>query len=57
MLAPEGRKAVYAAALIYKEILDEIEQYQYDIFSRRVVVSPFRKTMLLWKAVWNKNQS
>ena len=56
MLAPDGRKAVYAAAFIYKELLDEIEQCQYNIFSRRVVVSPFRKTMLLWKALWNKNQ-
>lgn len=54
-LHPQGRRAVYAAALIYKEILDHIEQNNYDIFSRRVVVSPFRKTMLLCKALWKRN--
>jgi len=55
LLNKKGRKAVYAAALIYKTILDEIEKNDYDIFSRRVVVSPFRKTMLLLKAVCKRN--
>jgi phytoene synthase len=55
-LHPQGRKAVYAAALIYKQILDQIEASGYDVFSKRLVVSPFQKTMLLWKAVWRRNQ-
>ncbi len=55
-LHPQGRKGVYAAALIYKKILDGIEASNYDVFSKRVVVSPFQKTMLLWKALWTKNQ-
>jgi len=55
-LKPEGRKAVYAAALIYKEILDMIEKSGYDIFKKRITVSPIRKTVLLYKALWYKNQ-
>lgn len=54
-LDKKGRKAVYASALIYKDILDKIERNNYDIFSHRIVISPFRKTMLLWKAVWKRN--
>jgi len=55
-LDASGRKAVYASALIYKEILDKIEQAHYDIFSKRIVVNPLKKTMLLCKALWYKNQ-
>jgi phytoene synthase len=55
LLHPKGRRAVYAAALVYKEILDEIEKNNYDIFSKRIVVSKFRKTMLLCKALWKRN--
>ncbi len=55
-LNPEGRKAVYAAALIYKEILDMIEENEFSIFKERITVSPFRKTVLLCKALWYKNQ-
>ena len=55
MLHARGRRAVYAAALIYKDILDKIEKQKYDVFSKRVKVSAFRKTMLLYKALWKKN--
>jgi len=55
LLDKRGRKAVYAAALIYNDILNKIEKNKYDIFSRRVVVSPLRKTMLLCKALCNRN--
>lgn len=51
LLHPRGRRAVYAAALIYKEILDRIEKRNYDVFANRVVISPWRKTVLLLKAV------
>lgn len=53
-LDPRGRKAVYAAALIYKEILDMIERNSYDVFSKRAVVSPLRKTMLVCRAYVTK---
>ena len=56
MLSPHGRKAVYAAALIYKKILDKIEEQGGDVFTKRLVVSPFQKTVLLWKALWSRNQ-
>lgn len=55
-LHPQGQKAVYAAALIYNKILDSIEAARYDVFAKRLVVSPFQKTMLLWKALWHRNQ-
>lgn len=55
-LDKDGRRAVYASALVYKEILDLIEKSQYDIFSKRVVVSPFRKTVLIFKSLWYRNQ-
>lgn len=55
LLDPQGRRAVYAAALIYKEILDAIEKRECDIFSDRIVISPFKKTMLLLKALCKTN--
>jgi phytoene synthase len=55
-LHPHGRAAIWAASHIYEAILDEIEKQDYDIFARRAVVSPFRKTMLLWKAVWKRKK-
>lgn len=54
-LDSHGRQAVYAAALIYDNILNTIEQNGYDVFTKRAIVSPFRKTMLLCKAVWKRN--
>lgn len=55
MLEGGGRRAVYAAMLIYKEILDKIEKNNYDIFTKRIVVSPMRKKMLLYKSIWKRN--
>ncbi len=55
MLHPRGRRAVYAAARMYKEILDMIESNKYDVFSKRAVVSPFRKTVLLCISLWKIN--
>lgn len=55
-LDEQGRKAVYASALIYKDILDKIESNHYDIFSQRIVISPFRKIVLLFKALWYKKK-
>lgn len=52
----DGQKAVYAAALIYNDILNKMEKNDYDIFSKRIVVSPFRKTVLLLKALCKRNR-
>ncbi len=57
LLFGRGQKAVYASYLIYGKIIEEIEKAHYDIFSKRIVVSPLDKTMLLCKAIWKKNQS
>jgi phytoene synthase len=54
-LHPQGRRAVYAAALIYKQILDTIEKNEYDVFTCRAIVSPFQKTVLLLKALCKRN--
>ncbi len=51
-----GRSAVFASYLIYKKLIEKIEFENYDVFSKRIVISPLQKTMLLFKAVWNKNQ-
>ncbi len=55
MLRGRGRKAVYASYLIYKELLQEMEKSAYDTFSKRIVISPLQKTMLLLKSIWTKN--
>ncbi len=55
LLHQRGRRAVYAAMLIYKEILEKIEKNNYDIFTKRITVSPIRKTMILLKVLWSKN--
>lgn len=55
-LNPKGRSAIYAAVLIYGKILKEFKKTNYDTLSKRIVISPLQKTMLLFKAVWNKNQ-
>lgn len=56
LLFGRGQKAVYASYLIYGKIIEEIEKAQYDTFSKRIVVSPLDKTMLLCKALWKKSQ-
>jgi phytoene synthase len=38
-LKPEGRVAVGAAALLYRDILDKIVENQFDVFSRRAHLS------------------
>jgi phytoene synthase len=55
MLRGRGRSAVYASYLIYKKLLEEIEKENYNTFSKRIVISPLQKTMLLLKSIWTKN--
>ncbi len=47
MLRPEGRRAVHAALVLYRAILDEIERNGYNTLSRRARTSPWRKLSLL----------
>jgi 15-cis-phytoene synthase len=55
MLSGGGQKAVYASYLIYSKIVEEIKNQNYDTFSKRIVVSPITKTMLLLRSIWKKN--
>lgn len=54
MLHPDGRFAIGAAAELYEAILEEIEKNDYDVFSRRAVVSTSGKLRRLpgiwWRA-------
>jgi phytoene synthase len=47
LLEPAGRAVFLMMARTYRRLLDEIEQRDYDVFSGRVRVSPWRK---LWLA-------
>jgi len=51
MLRPEGRFAVEIAAKVYSGILREIEAADYDVFSRRAVVSPREKYWITARAI------
>jgi phytoene synthase len=55
-LHKHGRSAIWAASYIYEGILDEIEKQDYDIFIKRATVSPFKKTVLLCKAVCKRKK-
>lgn len=55
MLDRSGRFAIAAAAQLYRAILDDIEQHDYDVFSRRSHVSTFGKLRRLpgiWLSAW-----
>lgn len=51
MLHRQGQAAVRAASALYREILREIERADYDVFSRRPVVSTGRKFRVLARMV------
>jgi phytoene synthase len=51
ILAPEGRLAIAAAATFYRQILDDIENHDYDVFSRRARVSKWGKLRRL-PGIW-----
>jgi phytoene synthase len=50
-LDPDGRFAIAAAAELYQGILADIENHDYDVFSRRAYVSGFRKVLWL-PGIW-----
>ena len=47
LLAPSVRLAAVAAALIYREILDEIEKIHYQVYQYRAHTGSVRKLSLL----------
>jgi phytoene synthase len=56
LLGQSSQVAVGAAALLYRAILDEIEQMGYDVFSHRAHTSTFRKIFLMpgiLRTVWS----
>jgi 15-cis-phytoene synthase len=46
-LQPDGRFAIAAAALLYQDILKDIEEHDYDVFKRRAHVSTWEKLFRL----------
>ncbi|MGF1496538.1 MAG: squalene/phytoene synthase family protein, partial [Elainellaceae cyanobacterium] len=46
-LNPDARWPVWAALMLYRQILDEIERNQFDVFNRRAYVPGFRKMLTL----------
>ncbi len=50
LLHPDGRFAVAAAAMLYRGILDDIEDHDYDVFNRRSFVPRGRKLALLLRS-------
>ncbi|MCB0016469.1 MAG: squalene/phytoene synthase family protein [Anaerolineales bacterium] len=53
LLAPEGRLAVTAAAELYQAILTDIEDHDYDVFSRRAYTSQWQKLIRL-PGIWRR---
>lgn len=57
-LNPEGRFAIAAAAGLYRAILEDIEQHDYNVFTRRAHIgkwSKLRRLPNLWLQSRNKN--
>jgi phytoene synthase len=52
LLHRDGRLAVAAAAAFYQAILDDIENHDYDVFSRRARVNDREKLRLLPQVWW-----
>jgi len=46
-LSPDARWPVWAAMMLYQQILDAIERNQYDVFGQRAYVSTPRKMLCL----------
>lgn len=46
-LSPDARWPVWAALLLYRQILDVIEENQYDVFQQRAYVPKYKKLLFL----------
>lgn len=55
-LSPDARLPVWAATILYSNILTEIERNQYDVFSKRAYVPGWRKAMCL-PVAWLRAQA
>jgi phytoene synthase len=51
MLPPAGRAVFLVMTRTYRGLLDAIERRDYDVFSRRVALSPWRKLGLVVQAL------
>jgi phytoene synthase len=51
-LSADGRFAVMAAAVLYRDILQDIERHNYDAFTRRAYVSSLGKLARLPSIWW-----
>lgn len=51
LLAPAGRSVFLVMARTYRALLDAIERRQYDVFSSRVRLSPWKKALLAFSAL------
>jgi len=56
MLDPDGRFAIQAAAELYQGILDDIEEHDYDTFTRRASLSQWEKIKLL-PGIWQRSRT
>lgn len=52
LLSPDGRFAIAAAAGLYRAILDDIENHDYDVFSRRAYIGRWGKLRRLPGLWW-----
>ena len=43
LVSPEGRPVLLAIVGIYRRLLDEVVRQNYDVFTRRITLSPWRK--------------
>lgn len=51
-LNKRGRLGVYIASFLYEKILDKIEENEYNVFNKRVSVSPKEKTIITLSTIW-----
>jgi len=56
MLNPDGRLAIAVAAGVYRAILNDIEKYDYNVFSRRAYVTTRGKLRLLPGLWWRSRR-
>ncbi|MDW8395691.1 MAG: squalene/phytoene synthase family protein [Anaerolineae bacterium] len=55
-LKPDGRLAVAAAAMLYRDILDKIEENDYDVFTRRAHLTFAGKLRRMPRILWTVRQ-
>ena len=55
MLDPGGRFAIAAAATFYRAILEDIENHDYDVFSRRAHIGKWGKLRRL-PTIWLRSK-